>query len=141
VLNSGLGAGATLHRQFDPDVVQRSIKDNDITMFFGVPTTFIAMYERLSVDDVKKIRYYFSAAAPLSVEVARKWQDKFGAFIYQGYGLTETSPFATYNHLTIVFQKNILEIQKIQWVIILQLESKISQLPPYIKLTLYISIA
>jgi phenylalanine ammonia-lyase len=101
VLNSGLGAGATivLHRQFDPEVIQRSIKDDKITMFFGVPTTFMVMYDRLTASEMQRVRYYFSAAAPLAVEVARKWQDKFGAFVYQGYGLTETSPFASYNHL------------------------------------------
>jgi phenylalanine ammonia-lyase len=100
ILNSGLGAGATivLQRQFDPDKVQRSIIEDGITMFFGVPTTFYVMYEQLSAHEMNRVRYYFSAAAPLPVEIAQKWQEKFGAFIYQGYGLTETSPFASYNH-------------------------------------------
>jgi hypothetical protein len=41
---------------------------------------------------------------------------------------------------TIVFQKNILEIQKIQWVIILQPCCKINKLLQYIKLTINISM-
>jgi phenylalanine ammonia-lyase len=101
VLNSGLGAGATIvmHRQFDPDIVRRSIIENQITMFFGVLTTFVVMYDRLTAEDARTVRYYFSAATPLPVDTARKWEDKFGGIIYQGYGLTETSPFASYNHL------------------------------------------
>ncbi len=102
VLNCGLSAGATivLERQFDPEQIQRSLIDHEITMFFGVPTTFTVMYERLTVAETQKVRYYFSAAAPLPVEIAKNWQDKFGLVIHQGYGLTETSPFASYNHVT-----------------------------------------
>lgn len=102
VLNCGLEAGATivLQRQFDPNWVEQALHEHAITMFFGVPTTFTVMYDRLTREKTKKIRYYFSAAASLSVELARDWQEKFGAFVYQGYGLSETSPFASYNHLT-----------------------------------------
>ncbi|HVR29684.1 MAG TPA: AMP-binding protein, partial [Thermoanaerobaculia bacterium] len=43
-------------------------------------------------------RYCFSAAAPLPQEIARTWEERFGHKIWEGYGLTETSPFASYNH-------------------------------------------
>jgi long-chain acyl-CoA synthetase len=33
-------------------------------------------------------------------EVSRRWTERFGRPIYEGYGLTECSPFACYNHLT-----------------------------------------
>jgi long-chain acyl-CoA synthetase len=45
------------------------------------------------------VRYCFSAAATMPVEVARRWQSIFGRPIVEGYGLTETSPFASYNHI------------------------------------------
>lgn len=100
VLNSGLGAGATLvlHQKFDATEVLRSIRDDGVTMFFGVPTTFILLCEQASEADMRSVRYYFSAAAPLPPEVEKRWQQKFGLPIHQGYGLTETSPFASYNH-------------------------------------------
>jgi acyl-CoA synthetase (AMP-forming)/AMP-acid ligase II len=41
---------------------------------------------------------YFSAAATMPLEVATRWRDTFGRPVHEGYGLTETSPFASYNH-------------------------------------------
>jgi long-chain acyl-CoA synthetase len=100
VLNSGLSAGATvvLHSKFDASQVLRSIRDDRITMVFGVPATFIILYEQASASDFSSVRYYFSAAANLPGEIEKRWQEKFGLPIHQGYGLTETSPFASYNH-------------------------------------------
>jgi long-chain acyl-CoA synthetase len=101
VFNSGLGAGATvvLHRQFSASRVLPSIASQRVTMFFGVPATFIILADRANADDLRSVRYYFSAAASLPPEIERRWQEKFGLPIHQGYGLTETSPFASYNHL------------------------------------------
>lgn len=101
VLNAFLEAGATivLHPRFDFDQVMKSIVRDRVTMFFGVPTTYILLHERVSPDDMAGVRYYFSAAAKLPLEIEEKWARKIGAPIYQGYGLSETSPFASYNHL------------------------------------------
>jgi long-chain acyl-CoA synthetase len=100
ILNSCLHAGATivLHRGFDADAVLASIVRDRVTMFCGVPTTFIVLHDAASPEQMKSVRYFFSAAASLPVEVETKWRRKFGAIIHQGYGLTETSPFAAYNH-------------------------------------------
>lgn len=101
ILNTGLSACATiiLHRRFDLEQVLQTITNHQVTMFFGVPTVFIRM---LNTDicgyNLESVRYYFSAAAPMPIEIAQKWYDKYGFFIHEGYGLTETSPFATYNH-------------------------------------------
>lgn len=101
ILNSGLASGATivLHRQFDPESVLRSVQDDRVTMFFGVPPTFVMLLERASIEALRSVRYYFSAAARLPEEIEARWHVKFGIVINQGYGLTETSPFASYNHL------------------------------------------
>ncbi|MBE9214579.1 long-chain-fatty-acid--CoA ligase [Plectonema cf. radiosum LEGE 06105] len=99
IFNSALNACATivLHRSFEPDTIINSVAEYDITMFFGVPTTFILLLEKASKTDLTA-NYYFSAAAGLPVEIAKQWQEKFGQVIHQGYGLTETSPLASYNH-------------------------------------------
>ena len=54
-------------------------------MFFGVPTTFFILLEKASQTDLTA-NYYFSAAAGLPVEIAKKWKEKFGKIIHQGYG-------------------------------------------------------
>lgn len=101
VLNAFLEAGATvvLHARFDLDQVMKSIARDRVTMFFGVPTTYILLHERVSPDEMAGVRYYFSAAAKLPLEIEEKWARKIGAPIFQGYGLSETSPFASYNHM------------------------------------------
>ena len=100
IMNSAFNAGSTvvLHRTFQPANIVRSISDDGVTMFFGVPTTFIPIYNLTSAGDLSSVRYYFSAAASLPRELARKWQEKYQRPIHEGYGLTETSPFASYNH-------------------------------------------
>jgi long-chain acyl-CoA synthetase len=100
VLNAALHAGATvvLHRGFDPSRVVTSIADDRVTVFMGVPMTFIVLMDRATPAQLSSVRYYFSAAAALPVEVETRWRDRFGLPIHQGYGLTETSPFASYNH-------------------------------------------
>jgi phenylalanine ammonia-lyase len=100
ILNSGLNACATivLHRAFHPGAILRSVAEDQVTMFFGVPTTFIQMYNLAAPSDMSSVRYYFSAAATLPREIARQWHEKYHRVINEGYGLTETSPFASYNH-------------------------------------------
>jgi long-chain acyl-CoA synthetase len=101
ILNSALGTGAAvvLHRSFDAGRILQSIAEDAVTVFCSVPTTFRLMYERATPKQMATVRCFFSAAAPLPVELEDKWEEKFGSVIYQGYGLTETSPFAAYNHL------------------------------------------
>lgn len=102
ILNSALGAAASvvLHRGFDADAVLRSIVEDRVTVLCGVPTTFRVLYEKATADELACVRRFFSAAAPLPEELEARWEEKFGKVIHQGYGLTETSPFASYNHLT-----------------------------------------
>jgi long-chain acyl-CoA synthetase len=102
VLNAFLQVGAilVLHRRFDLDQAMRSIARDGVTMFFGVPATYILLLDKVARRDMAGVRYYFSAAASLPLEIEERWKEKFGSPIYQGYGLTETSPFASYNHLT-----------------------------------------
>jgi long-chain acyl-CoA synthetase len=103
IMNAGFEAGATLvlFRRFVPDVVLEEIQRQRVTMFFGVPTIYIALLgagvpkERLS-----SIRYYFSAAATMPQEISRRWTETYGPAVHEGYGLTECSPCAAYNHIS-----------------------------------------
>jgi long-chain acyl-CoA synthetase len=101
ILNSGLAAGATilLHRRWDPKECLPAIAREGVTMFFAVPTIYIGLLNAgVPKQELQAVRYYFSAAATMPEEVAKKWWDRFGLPIHEGYGLTETSPFAAYNH-------------------------------------------
>ncbi|KYC37950.1 long-chain fatty acid--CoA ligase [Scytonema hofmannii PCC 7110] len=101
ILNAGLNICATiiLQRRFDVEQVLETIASQKITMFFGVPTVFIKMLNTdTSKYNLKSVRYYFSAAAPMPIEIAQAWYNKYGLIIHEGYGLTETSPCACYNH-------------------------------------------
>ncbi len=88
-----------LYRRFVPGEVLKSFEKNRVTMFFAVPTIFINLLNMdLSGHDLSSIRYDFSAAATMPEEIIIKWKERFGRTIYEGYGLTESSPFACYNH-------------------------------------------
>lgn len=100
ILNGAVSVGATvcLFRRFVPEVVLDAIERDRITMFFGVPTIFIGLLGMdLSKRDLSSIRYEMSAASTMPEEVSRRWTERFGRRIYEGYGLTECSPFAAYN--------------------------------------------
>jgi len=101
IMNATFTVGGTLvlHRRFILDEVLNSIQKHRVTMFFGVPTIFITLLNTdLSKYDLSSIRYDFSAAATMPQEISRAWTERFGRRIYEGYGLTECSPFACYNH-------------------------------------------
>ena len=101
IMNACVSAGATLvlHERFVIDEILESIKTNAVSMFFGVPTVYLRLFALPNADQtLRLVRYFFTAAAPMPAEAAREWQKRFNRTIYEGYGLTETSPFASYNH-------------------------------------------
>ena len=100
LMNSAFNVGATivLQRQFDPHDSARLIEEESVSQLYGVPTMFRLFHDCCQPQQLSTVRYCFSAAATLPVQVSQRWQSKFGMPIYEGYGLTETSPFASYNH-------------------------------------------
>ncbi len=101
IFNSVVQAGCTLvlHKKFEIDEVMDSLARNRVTRWYAVPPIYIMMLgDPRSPDAMKTVRYCFSAAASMPGEVARQWQERFGLPVNEGYGLTETTPFSTYNH-------------------------------------------
>jgi long-chain acyl-CoA synthetase len=101
-MNAGILAGAclTLLPRFDPTKALEIIERDGVTIFLGVPTMYSAM---LSVPaeqraDTSSLRTCVSGGASLPVEVLRAFEGQFGTQILEGYGLSETSPVASFNH-------------------------------------------
>ncbi|MEV6491132.1 long-chain fatty acid--CoA ligase [Actinoplanes sp. NPDC051633] len=68
------------------------------TIFYGVPTMFIGLLEAAQkAERLPDLRLAFSGGASLPVAVLEKFTEVFQAPIYEGYGLSETSPTATTN--------------------------------------------
>jgi long-chain acyl-CoA synthetase len=100
LLNSALNVGATLilQRRFDLHEAKGLIAGQRVTQLYGVPMMFQLFLDSCEPADLATVNYCFSAAATLPRQVGERWQQKFGLPINEGYGLTETSPFASYNH-------------------------------------------
>ena len=101
ILGACLYTGATLvlHEKFDLKQVLESLVRNKVTMFFAVPAIYNMMLKQ-KVDPFyfASVRYFFYAADALSPDSILAWEKEYGRKIYTGWGLTETSPFATSNH-------------------------------------------
>jgi long-chain acyl-CoA synthetase len=101
-LNAGLGSGAclTLLPRFDAGTALQMISRDRVTVFEGVPTMYSAMlhHPARADADMSSLRVCVSGGAAMPVEVLRGFEAAFGAMILEGYGLSETSPVASFNH-------------------------------------------
>ncbi|MDW5595652.1 long-chain fatty acid--CoA ligase [Conexibacter stalactiti] len=103
-LNVATAAGATLTLlpRFDPVKALEIIERDKVTVFEGVPTMYNAL---ISVPEAKRAEYDLSSlrlcvsgGSALPGEVLKEFDAAFGAKVLEGYGLSETSPVASFNH-------------------------------------------
>ncbi|HEU5486607.1 MAG TPA: long-chain fatty acid--CoA ligase [Microlunatus sp.] len=101
-LNAAIAGGAclTLLPKFDGEESLRIVAEDGVTVFLGVPTMYMGL---LAVPDpgrfdTTKLRLAASGGASLPVEVLYEVQRRFGFQLLEGYGLSETSPIASFNH-------------------------------------------
>ncbi|MDY7084480.1 MAG: long-chain fatty acid--CoA ligase [Actinomycetota bacterium] len=93
-----LGGTIVLMARFTGEAaIQLMVREN-VTIFHGVPTMYIGLLEAAAkADKLPNLRLCVSGGASLPVAVLEKFSDTFGATIFEGYGLSETSPTATTN--------------------------------------------
>lgn len=101
-LNAAVATGAalTLIPRFDPSAVLDVIARDRVTVFEGVPTMYAAILAAAAGrdTDLSSLRTSVSGGSSLPVEVLRRFEKAFDCMILEGYGLSETSPVASFNH-------------------------------------------
>ena len=96
-----MAATMVLLPRFDIKEVLKTIEKHRVTIFCGVPTmyTVLVSYPEIDKYDLTSIKFCISGAAPLPVEVQKKFMEKTGGVLVEGYGLTESSPVTHCNPL------------------------------------------
>jgi len=95
-----IGGTVTMLPRFDPAKALQIIERDRVTIFQGVPTMYNAMLHDGSADsaDTSTLRLCMSGGAAMPAELMRAFEEKFSCVILEGYGLSETSPVASFNH-------------------------------------------
>jgi long-chain acyl-CoA synthetase len=101
-LNSTVSKGGclTLLPRFDPGKALEIIQRDRVTIFQGVPTMFGAILHHEGRDDFDtgSLRLCMSGGSAMPVEVMRGFEEALKCKVLEGYGLSETSPVASFNH-------------------------------------------
>jgi long-chain acyl-CoA synthetase len=101
-LNAAIAAGGclTLLPRFEPGKALEIIDRDGVNVFQGVPTMYAALLNHPDRErfDTSTLRICSSGGAALPVEVLRGFEETFGCKVLEGYGLSETSPIASFNH-------------------------------------------
>ena len=96
-----IGAAMTMVPVFDAAKVLDVVQRDRVTVLSLVPTMFHHLLNQPDVEsyDLSSIRITVSGGAALPAEVHRRFEERFGVTILEGYGLSETSPVASFNTL------------------------------------------
>jgi long-chain acyl-CoA synthetase len=101
-MNATISGGGTLTLipRFDPAKALEIIQRDEVNIFQGVPTMYGAMLHLPDRDeyDVSSLKLCASGGSAMPVELMRGFEEAFGAKILEGYGLSESSPVASFNH-------------------------------------------
>ncbi len=95
------GGALVLLPRFDPQSAFTLLEKHKITVFAGVPTMYFAMlhYPDAHKYDLSALRYCVSGGAAMPVEVMHAFDRKYNVNVLEGYGLSETSPVASFSVL------------------------------------------
>ncbi|MEU9992547.1 AMP-binding protein [Streptomyces sp. NPDC048045] len=102
-LNAAVTAGAclTLLPRFDAGQALQMLAEHGVTVFAGVPTIFSGLLQPpdRNAYDVSRLRPAVSGGAAIPVGVLRSFETAFDCVVLEGYGLSETSPVASFSRV------------------------------------------
>jgi long-chain acyl-CoA synthetase len=93
------GVPTVLMEFFVPPMVLENIAKYTCNTFSGVPTMFALLLNDPELDshDLSSLRICFCSSAPLSLSLLKRFEERTGAIITEGYGLTEATALVTSN--------------------------------------------
>jgi long-chain acyl-CoA synthetase len=97
VINAGIAllTGATLvvANRFHPEVMLEALEENRVTFTIGSITAFNAIYELPGAgrQHFASVRLLYSGGAPIPPATVDRFRERFGVYIHNVYGMTETS--------------------------------------------------
>jgi len=93
------GGCLIIQPSFDQEKVVDAIERHNATKFYAVPTIYIRLLTLGNLEEkFRSIRYCFSAASSMAVELVREWKTRMDLDVYEAYGMTESASMVTYNH-------------------------------------------
>ena len=89
-----IGGASIVCRDFSPDQVFDLLERHPVTLFFGVPTMFLALQEhpRFATAPLQRLRLCLSGGAPCPAPVFQRFRERGLPHFKTGYGLTEAGP-------------------------------------------------
>ncbi len=95
------GGSLVLMEKFSPKEFFVALERFRATAFSGVPTIYAMLLhaEAAKEHDLSSLRFCICGAAPMPVELFQKFEEKFNAFILEGYGLSEGTCVSSVNPL------------------------------------------
>ncbi len=95
------GQTICIRRTFSPNDFWEPILDYQVTILMGVPAMYafvLFIVDPAAIDRSRlKLKYAFSGAAPMPVDLIKTFKEKFNVEIIEGYGLTEGTGLTTVN--------------------------------------------
>jgi long-chain acyl-CoA synthetase len=94
-----VGGTFTLLPRFSPEEALAIIARDRVTLFAGVPTMYFALLHHKGLGDFSSVKFCMTGGAAMPVEVMRAFEERYPVSILEGFGLSETSPVASFNTL------------------------------------------
>jgi long-chain acyl-CoA synthetase len=97
------GNRVVLLPKFEPQSTFETMIREKVNFWTGVPTMYWALLRYVEENNIdtseiaESLKVVSSGGAPMPVEVLRSFEEKFNVRVLEGYGLSETSPLASFN--------------------------------------------